>query len=76
MITEWVVITCIAAVLFLVLSIYGTERYRQSLRQWSICAALLCGAFLIGPPIDRAAGAVATFLLLFWLFRLYLSGRL
>lgn len=76
MITEWVVITGIVAILCFLLSVYGTEKYKTPLQQWAIGAALLCGAFIIGPPIDRAAGAVAMFLGLFWLLRLFLTDRL
>ena len=76
MISEWVVITGIAGIVFFLLSVFGAEPYRRSLRQWAACSALLCGAFLVGPPIDRAAGAVAIFLLCVWLFRMFISGRI
>ena len=76
MISEWPVITGIVAIACLLLSMFCVERYKRPLQQGALWSGLLCGAFLIGPPIDRAAGAFAVFLGCCWLVKLYVTGRI
>ncbi len=72
--SQWVIITGLATLLFAALARLAVPKARPAMRVWAIACGLLCAAFLIGPPVDHIAGAVIVVAMLIWAAFIWLTN--